>query len=78
MPRSACSATTSRPCVRSHRGRGIAEALKRAQIAWAAEHGYRRIVTATHDANEPMRRLNEKLGYRELPALLDLTLGLDG
>jgi GNAT superfamily N-acetyltransferase len=64
--------------LRSHRGRGIAEALKRTQIAWAAEHGYRRIVTATHDANEPMRRLNEKLGYRELPALLDLTLELDG
>jgi len=63
---------------RSHRGRGIAEALKRTQIAWASEHGFRRIVTATHDGNEPMRRLNEKLGYRELPALLDVTLPLGG
>jgi GNAT superfamily N-acetyltransferase len=57
---------------RSHRGRGIAEALKRKQIEWAAAHGYRRMTTATHADNEPMRRLNEKLGYRELPALLDI------
>jgi RimJ/RimL family protein N-acetyltransferase len=57
----------------SHRGRGIAEALKRAQIVWAAAHGYRRLTTATHSDNEPVRRLNEKLGYRELPALLDVT-----
>ena len=62
---------------RSHRGRGIAEALKRTQIGWATEHGYRRVVTATHAANEPMRRLNEKLGYHELPAQLDLSLTLD-
>jgi GNAT superfamily N-acetyltransferase len=59
--------------LRSHRGRGIAEALKRTQIAWAAAHGYRRLTTATHSDNEPMRRLNEKLGYRELPALLDVS-----
>jgi GNAT superfamily N-acetyltransferase len=57
---------------RSHRRRGIAEALKRAQIAWAVERGYRTIGTATHDANEPMQRLNEKLGYRPLPALLEV------
>jgi GNAT superfamily N-acetyltransferase len=57
---------------RSHRRRGIAEALKRAQIAWAVEHGYRTIGTVTHDANEPMRRLNEKLGFRPLPALLEV------
>jgi GNAT superfamily N-acetyltransferase len=63
--------------LRSHRRRGIAEALKRAQIAWASEHGYRRVITATHAANEPMRRLNEKLGYHALPALLDVSLTLD-
>jgi GNAT superfamily N-acetyltransferase len=57
----------------SHRGRGIAEALKRTQIAWAAKQGYRRVTTATHSDNEPMRCLNEKLGYRELPAILDVT-----
>ena len=58
---------------RSHRRRGIAEALKRTQIAWAAANGFRRVTTGSHEANEPMRRLNEKLGYRELPALLDVT-----
>jgi GNAT superfamily N-acetyltransferase len=59
--------------LRTHRGRGVAEALKRAQIAWAAEHGYRQITTSTHAANGAMQRVNEKLGYRELPALLDVT-----
>ncbi len=63
--------------LRSHRRRGIAEALKRTQIAWATEHGYRRVITATHAANEPMRRLNEKLGYHALPAHLDVSLTLD-
>jgi RimJ/RimL family protein N-acetyltransferase len=28
------------------------------------ERGYRRLVTSTHETNEPMRRLDEKLGYR--------------
>ena len=62
---------------RSHRGRGIAEALKRTQIAWATEHGYHRLITGNHEANEPMRRLNEKLGYQPLPALLDVSRRLD-
>ena len=54
--------------VRSHRGRGIATALKRAQLAWAAGHGYRELVTYTQEGNEPMRAINEKLGYRLQPA----------
>jgi GNAT superfamily N-acetyltransferase len=54
--------------VRSHRGRGIAVALKETQLAWAAEHGYRRLVTNTQEGNEAMRGINEKLGYREEPA----------
>ena len=62
--------------VRSHRRRGIAEALKRSQIAWAVANGYRTLATATLEANEPMRRLNEKLGFRPLSALLDVTLRL--
>jgi mycothiol synthase len=53
---------------RTHRGRGIATALKRRQIAWAAEHGYRQLVTYTQEGNEPMRAINAKLGYRENPA----------
>lgn len=51
---------------RTHRRRGIARALKQAQIAWAAERGFRRVLTDTHFANEATRRLNESLGYRPL------------
>jgi GNAT superfamily N-acetyltransferase len=51
--------------LRSHRRRGIARALKRAQIAWAAAEGYRRLVTWTQTGNEAMRSLNLALGYRE-------------
>jgi GNAT superfamily N-acetyltransferase len=50
----------------SHRRRGIATALKQAQIAWAAEHGYREIVTSTVGGNAAMRAVNERLGYRLL------------
>jgi len=51
--------------LRSHRRRGIAEALKHAQIAWAAGAGYGRLVTWTQTGNEAMRSLNLKLGYLE-------------
>lgn len=53
---------------RSHRRRGLATALKRAQIAWAAEHGYTEIVSSMVEGNQAMRSVNEQLGYRELPA----------
>jgi GNAT superfamily N-acetyltransferase len=53
---------------RSHRRRGIATALKRAQIAWAAANGYRELVTSSVEANEAMRTVNERLGYKPLPA----------
>ena len=61
---------------RSHRRRGIAEALKRTQLAWAADHGYRSIVTGTDKENAGMRGLNEKLGYRPLPASIMLRRSL--
>jgi RimJ/RimL family protein N-acetyltransferase len=48
----------------SHRRHGLALALKRAQIAWAAEHGYTEILTSTVAGNEAMRGVNERLGYR--------------
>ncbi len=57
---------------RTHRRRGIARALKQAQIAWAAERGYRRLITDTHAANEATRRLNEQLGYRPLPPVISV------
>jgi mycothiol synthase len=52
---------------RAWRGHGIAGALKRAQVAWAKEHGYERLVTAPDLRNEPSRRMNERLGYRPAP-----------
>jgi mycothiol synthase len=52
---------------RAWRGRGIAGALKRRQIRWAKDNGYRRVLTNNEERNEPIRRLNERLGYK--PAL---------
>ena len=52
---------------RAWRSRGIAGALKRAQIGWAKEQGYERLATQNELRNEPIRRLNERLGYREAP-----------
>jgi mycothiol synthase len=53
---------------KSHRRRGIALALKRAQIEWAARHGYTEIVSDMVEGNTAMRAVNASLGYRELPA----------
>jgi mycothiol synthase len=61
---------------RSHRRRGIAEALKRTQLAMAAVRGYRTVVTGTHEDNAGMRRVNEKLGYRPLPATIGVRRSL--
>jgi mycothiol synthase len=48
---------------RDWRSRGVAKALKQATIAWAAENGISELYTWTQRGNEPMRRLNERLGY---------------
>jgi GNAT superfamily N-acetyltransferase len=48
---------------RSWRGRGIAGALKRAEIAWAKRNGFTRLETANEERNEPIRRLNQRHGY---------------
>lgn len=52
---------------RSWRRRGIAGALKATQIAWAKENGYGRLETMNEERNEPIRRLNERYGYRLEP-----------
>jgi len=61
----------------SHRNRGIATALKQAQIAWASRNGYRELMTSTQDANAPMRAVNDKLGYEPRPAWIRLEAPLD-
>jgi GNAT superfamily N-acetyltransferase len=61
----------------SHRNRGIATALKQAQIAWASRNGFRELMTSTQDANAPMRAVNDKLGYEPRPAWIRLEAPLD-
>jgi GNAT superfamily N-acetyltransferase len=70
------SLTAAQPAVAFHdmtgvkrawRGRGVAGALKRAQIGWAKANGYERLETGNEVRNEPIRRLNASLGYRETP-----------
>ena len=53
--------------LRSHRRRGIATAMKRAQIAAAQAAGFERLVTESEERNVPMRTLNEQLGYTPDP-----------
>ena len=48
---------------RAWRGRGVAGAIKRAQIAWAREHGIDRLETATEVRLTGMRDLNTRCGY---------------
>jgi GNAT superfamily N-acetyltransferase len=57
---------------RAWRGRGIAGALKCAQIAWAKDAGYERLETSNEERNEPIRRLNERLGYRVAGARVEM------
>jgi mycothiol synthase len=57
---------------RASRGRGIARALKVEQIAWAKEHGVERLSTTNEERNAPMLRVNESLGYREVPGRVGL------
>jgi GNAT superfamily N-acetyltransferase len=70
------SLTAAQPAVAHHdttgvrrawRGRGVAGALKRAQIAWAKAQGYERLATGNELRNTPIRKLNERLGYRPHP-----------
>jgi RimJ/RimL family protein N-acetyltransferase len=65
---------------RAWRRRGLAEALKRAELAWAAENGVAEIVTWTQRGNEGMRALNEKLGYeyRSVSVMVRSPLPLGG
>jgi mycothiol synthase len=63
---------------RAWRGRGIAGALKSAQIAWAIEQGYERLATQNELRNEPIRRLNARLGYRPAPGRITMRGPLAG
>jgi RimJ/RimL family protein N-acetyltransferase len=51
----------------AYRGRGIAGALKRATVAWAAANGVVTLETENNVENAPMRAINLALGYQPQP-----------
>ena len=59
---------------RDWRRRGVATALKQAEIAAAKRAGFHRLVTESEERNEPMRRLNLKLGFVPAPELSTLVM----
>jgi GNAT superfamily N-acetyltransferase len=75
------SLTAAQPTVAHHdltavkrawRGRGVARALKAAQIAWAKRNGFEQLRTRNEIRNEPIKRLNERFGYRPAPGRIYL------
>lgn len=48
---------------RAWRGRGLAAAMKRRQLRWAAANGIHEIITWTQQGNEAMQHVNLQLGY---------------
>lgn len=63
---------------RAWRRRGVAGALKRAEIAWARRHGYERLETRNEERNTPIRVLNELHGYRLEPGTITMRRPLAG
>ena len=55
---------------RAWRSRGIATALKRAQINWARAAGYTELHTSNDETNFAMRGINARLGYEPTPAFV--------
>ena len=53
---------------RSHRGRGIAGSIKRAQIRWAKANGVAALETANEVRVAPMLGLSRRFGYERLYA----------
>ncbi len=63
--------------VRSHRRRGIATALKVRALAYARARGIVEVDT-DNEENNPMYQLNLQLGFRPVPALIELRKKLKG
>jgi mycothiol synthase len=61
---------------RDWRRRGLATALKSEELAWAAAHGFREVVTWTQRGNEGMRRVNEALGFTTRDVSLTMAASL--
>ncbi|GAC1629405.1 MAG: hypothetical protein NVS4B2_11500 [Chloroflexota bacterium] len=61
---------------RSHRGRGIARALKYHTVEWAQQHGIQSIITGNDATNKPMLAINIDLGYQPLAARIEMARDL--
>jgi mycothiol synthase len=57
---------------RDWRRRGVGRALKQHQIVAAKAAGLEKLYTESEERNEPMRRLNEDLGFRPIPGMMVL------
>jgi mycothiol synthase len=55
---------------RAWRRRGVGRALKLSQIAAAKAAGLEKLYTESEERNEPMRRLNEQLGFRPISGMV--------
>ena len=53
-----------------YRRKGLATVLKVKSLVWARENGIERIITSNHEDN-PMLKLNQRLGFVETSAWLD-------
>jgi mycothiol synthase len=52
---------------RAFRGRGVAGALKAAQIVWALEHGLTELRTGNEERNRAARAVNARYPYLPMP-----------
>ena len=57
---------------RNYRGRGLATALKVRALKFAAERGCRKVLTDNDTTNVEMIAVNDKLGFKRLPAWLSV------
>jgi len=57
---------------RDHRGKGLGLAVKVEVLRRAQAAGFSHVRTDNHQRNAPMLAINQRLGYRRLPAVIEL------